>query len=263
MQQAQVATIAALANAALKFKCLEDLCITGAPDIWESPTAAAAVPAAATAVPAAGSATPAQAAAGAFLLDETDGSTVSSPYAGIVASLAPAATAFSKMEEVGCWLLHHHPKLMHVDITVVSGWGMSWGRSTGQQEQQTNSSASQQCIEEAAVRMQPARSSISQIKWQIFSAHYAAQQASNKGYDADSRETPAADRNADFDGTKQSLVADYTRWLSCYISRPAEAVWCHMTGCMLEVQYDQISDLADLLVKMQLLKTLEVRAGAA
>lgn len=209
---AAVAAIASLANAMIQLKQLQTLTVTEVPDIWrlrtrddssEPPVAAVAIAAAAP-------------------------DTIIQAGSGLLPSAA--AAAFSTLEDLGCWLLQHHPKLLDLRI----------------------------CTDEAAVKGKGCS-----LSWQCNRKLQPAgshQTPLIAGSSNSSKLTPIDMSVAA--GVEHYLhrysATDFADQLSHYSSRPADDVMGHISSLALKIVYSDCLILPDLLENLKSLKHLEV-----
>lgn len=251
MQQAQVATVAALANAAIKLTRLEQVSVRGLPDIWRP--SAAEKPAAITAVAELerrmkrSDASMSDAA-----VDATDGRLLNT---------TTAAAAFVSLDSMGCWLLRHHSRLQDVSISIVGSWGMSWvlpSEHLRQQSQHAISCVDNNCADHESDAAAAAGPRGSQTRWHLHGAWTVPYRSLAIASDATSS-LEAASAAATIVATKCNrsvLLPEFMDYMSYYSTRPA--LWQHVIRCCLDIHLAQINDMADLLADMKCLKMLQV-----
>lgn len=252
-----IAMVAALANAVARLRRIQVMTLTGVPEIWLLPRPLTEVPEESLLY------SPADTAA-----DIEAANALLAP--GLITSVKAAAATFPTLEALGGWLVHHLPTLQSLQLQAYgrSAWPAMFSSSdkmTGvvmswhQKQQHPNSSshcraAVSTTAATTAAAMGWSQSRAENTKWcmRVTQAEYSPD--------------PGADGLPGDDSTgsvrsHMSIRSKFCDWLSCYSSRPASELMCHISSCYLSLNLCDIDGLADLLVDMKCLKILEVRMG--
>lgn len=242
---AEIAVLAALANAVLQLRSLSRLVVTGVPDIWadEKPTQVEAK---------------AAVAAGPSIL-----AAVNKPLSsGVVHSVSAAAALFGTLDDFGCWLLHQHPSLRQLQISLNTDQyerGMSWQRQV-QQSLYTDGR------NKLLTRTAAARSAAGAVKLYDFSvdsycpnttAHAAGQSQLFSNGEASTDVTTAACRCSSSSSIFQ-LSTVLCSAFSRYTSRPAVCLLPGITSCCLGLNQLHVHGFVAVLEDLHSLSHLEV-----
>lgn len=259
-QLAQVAVVAALANAVVQLQSLEVLAVSKVTDIWcpgwmtGSETSSAAVTAAM--VPSSRAAF-----ADVALAD------------GALRSTKEAAAAFRTLDDCGCWLLQQHPKLDCMRLEVTGSYGgtkMTWNKQ--QQEEKPTvaaaySSRGRGSAPDSCNTTPPA--AIARAAATPLLCNLRVYHAADQSYPCYQPHTQCdSDSQADSDDSSgnnrkwlvnnKPLTDSILRRLDPFSWRPAVKVLSKISSLRLRLKAADVSNLADLLDNLNSLRYLEV-----
>lgn len=239
-----VAALAAVANLAMRLECLKRLVGTELPDVWRKDynseifSQMPVVAGQSSVITAALGSPTMQKAAEDIDADLTD---------GVLSTVSIAATTFTTLDDLGCWLLRQHPRLEEVQCsTAGAGLDMSWQRQLHQHEE-----LQEPAVPDAAdlcdIRLKCANSQTCVANdLTAFARQNTGSRSSNAGGSIDA-----------------SWLSHLSRYLGIYSSRPASLLLHHISGIPLTLHDKDISNLNQLLQSLKYLKSLEVRQRAA
>lgn len=249
---AEVAVVAAVANAVMRLKHLKCLTLSKIPDIWRrTPNSHTDDDGSPAAVTTARESTAEESASVDVRLN-----------GGILPSVAAAAAVFDTLDHCGCWLLQQHLSLGSLCIaTNETGWEMSWWR---QSQRFTPDRDTTGIISDSSSRV-TVQSSSSTAAATLLSGSTPMGRVNLATYDYTwahkGREKMANTSSTDgsINNSVKSLCASFMSRLAVYSFRPASFLMYHINTCKLELLAEDTNSLADLLAHMKCLKRFEVR----